>query len=430
MKNNNENKILNVPNLRFPEFSEEWKKMKVSELLDFYSTNSLSWEQLDYNNGKIKNLHYGLIHKGVPTMVDVACDYLPYIKEESMPKSFTLFKEGDVAFADASEDTNDVAKAIEVVNCDNQQIVSGLHTIHGRDNYEQTIIGYKGYAFASDSFHKQIRRIAQGTKVFSISARNFDEVYIGIPSKEEQTKIAKLLIAIDKRIATQNKIIEDLKKLKSAIIDKSFCYPNESSPQKRFIGFTEEWHLVHLSDICQRVRTKNFNTQCTLVLTIAAQFGLVSQEEFFNKSVASDNLEGYYLLRKGDFAYNKSYSGDYAWGAVKRLECFSEGVLSPLYICFRPDTARIDSDFLAHYFESKKWYKGIADIAGEGARNHGLLNLSVIDYFKTLHRIPSIQEQKAIANALNKLTSKISIEKNLYDDLLLQRQHLLQQMFI
>ena len=199
----------NVPNLRFPEFSGEWKKMKVSELLDFYSTNSLSWEQLDYNNGKIKNLHYGLIHKGVPTMVDVACDSLPYIKEESMPKSFTLFKEGDVAFADASEDTNDVAKAIEVVNCDNQQIVSGLHTIHGRDNSNQTIIGYKGYAFASDSFHKQIRRIAQGTKVFSISTRNFDEVYIGIPSKEEQTKIAKLLIAIDKRIATQTKSLRN-----------------------------------------------------------------------------------------------------------------------------------------------------------------------------------------------------------------------------
>ena len=209
MANNNDKKILNVPNLRFPEFTEEWKKIKVSELLDFYSTNSLSWEQLDYSNGKIKNLHYGLIHKGVPTMVDVACDSLPYIKEESMPKSFTIFKEGDVAFADASEDTNDVAKAIEVINCDNQQIVSGLHTIHGRDNSEQTVIGYKGYAFASDSFHKQIRRIAQGTKVFSISTRNFDEVYIGIPSKEEQTKIAKLLIAIDKRIATQTKSLRN-----------------------------------------------------------------------------------------------------------------------------------------------------------------------------------------------------------------------------
>ena len=161
-------------------------------------------------------------------MVDVAYDSLPYIKEESMLKSFTLLKEGDVAFADASEDTNDVAKAIEVVNCNNQQVVSGLHTIHGRDNSNRTVIGYKGYAFASDSFHKQIRRIAQGTKVFSISVRNFDEVYIGIPSKEEQTKIAKLLTAIDKRIATQNKIIDDLKKLMSAISKQVFAQkPNE-----------------------------------------------------------------------------------------------------------------------------------------------------------------------------------------------------------
>ena len=218
MAANNNNKALNVPHLRFPEFTEEWEKAKVSKLLDFYSSNSLSWEQLDYNNGKIKNLHYGLIHKGVPTMVDVSSVSLPYIKEETMLKSYTLFKEGDVAFADASEDTNDVAKAIEVINCNGQQIVSGLHTIHGRDNSNQTVIGYKGYAFASDSFHKQIRRIAQGTKVFSISVRNFDEVYIGVPSKEEQTKIAKLLIAIDERIATQNKIIEKYESLIQAII--------------------------------------------------------------------------------------------------------------------------------------------------------------------------------------------------------------------
>ena len=225
--------------MRFPEFEEEWEMIKVSDLLDFYSTNSLSWEQLDYNNGKIKNLHYGLIHKGLPTMVDVAYDSLPYIKEESMLKSFTLLKEGDVAFADASEDTNDVAKAIEVVNCNNQQIVSGLHTIHGRDNSNRTVIGYKGYAFASDSFHKQIRRIAQGTKVFSFSVRNFDEVYIGIPSKEEQTKIAKLLTAIDKRIATQNKIIDKLQSLIKGIAQH--CIKESTS------GNT----YVKLGDICQ-----------------------------------------------------------------------------------------------------------------------------------------------------------------------------------
>ena len=363
-------------------------------------------------------------------MVDVAYDSLPYIKEESMLKSFTLLKEGDVAFADASEDTNDVAKAIEVVNCNNQQVVSGLHTIHGRDNSNRTVIGYKGYAFASDSFHNQIRRIAQGTKVFSFSVRNFDEVYIGIPSKEEQTKIAKLLTAIDKRIATQNKIIEDLKKLKSAIIEKLFCSPKDKQPEVRLHGFSENWQIIRLSEICHRIRCKNTEEQCKRVLTIAAQYGLVSQEEFFNKNVASENLSGYYLLQNGDFAYNKSYSGDYVWGTVKRLDNYEQGVLSPLYICFRPDSAKVDSDFLVYYFESKKWHKAVADIAGEGARNHGLLNISVIDYFNTIHCIPSVDEQKQIAQIMSALLSKIAREQRILNCYTTQRQYLLRQMFI
>ena len=95
-----------VPHLRFPEFSEEWEICKVSELLDFYSTNSLSWEQLEYGTKAMMNLHYGLIHVGLPTMVDLTRDNLPNIKEDNMPKNFELCKEGDVAFADASEDTN------------------------------------------------------------------------------------------------------------------------------------------------------------------------------------------------------------------------------------------------------------------------------------------------------------------------------------
>ena len=209
--------------MRFPEFSEEWEICKVSELLDFYSTNSLSWEQLEYGTKAIMNLHYGLIHVGLPTMVDLTRDNLPNIKEDNMPKNFELCKEGDVAFADASEDTNEVAKPIEFFDLAGKNIVCGLHTIHGRDNKNKTVIGFKGYAFSSSAFHNQIRRIAQGTKIYSISTKNFSECFIGIPSKVEQTKIATLLRLIDERIATQNKIIEDLKKLKSAISKQVFA---------------------------------------------------------------------------------------------------------------------------------------------------------------------------------------------------------------
>lgn len=223
MADNNENKVLNVPHLRFPEFTEEWERCKVSELLDFYSTNSLCWEQLEYDTNAMMNLHYGLIHVGLPTMIDLAKDKLPNIKEDNMPKNFELSKEGDVAFADASEDTNEVAKAIEFYNLAGKTVVCGLHTIHGRDNKHKTVVGFKGYAFSSTAFHNQIRRIAQGTKIYSISTKNFSECYIGLPSKPEQTKIATLLRLIDECIATQNKIIEDLKKLKSAISKQAFA---------------------------------------------------------------------------------------------------------------------------------------------------------------------------------------------------------------
>ena len=223
MATNNNNKALNVPHLRFPEFTGEWEKCKVSDLLDFYSTNSLSWEQLEYDTNTVMNLHYGLIHVGLPTMVDLAKDKLPNIKKENMPKNFELCKEGDVAFADASEDTNEVAKTIEFYNLARENIVCGLHTIHGRDNKNKTVVGFKGYAFSSAAFHNQIRRIAQGTKIYSISTKNFSECYIGLPSKPEQTKIATLLRLIDERISTQNKIIEDLKKLKSAISKHLFA---------------------------------------------------------------------------------------------------------------------------------------------------------------------------------------------------------------
>ena len=287
--------------------------------------------------------------------------------------------------------------------------------------------------------HYNLNRLVFGSGQPLITGGMLKRIKVRYGCKAERNNITRLLCLIDERIATQNKIIEKLESLikgiyssilRDAISDAMFCSPKQSAPRKRIKGFYTDWQKVHLNDICSRVTRKNTNGRCYSVLTIAAQYGLVSQLEFFNKSVASENLEGYYLLQKGDFAYNKSYSSEYTCGAVKRLDRYEEGVLSPLYICFRPDPSKVDSDYLAYYFESKKWHREIMDISVEGARNHGLLNISVIDYFNTIHRIPNIEEQRAIAKVIKTIIHKMSSEQTILDCYVKQRTFLLQQMFI
>ncbi|MFR7625599.1 MAG: restriction endonuclease subunit S [Hominenteromicrobium sp.] len=183
-------------------------------------------------------------------------------------------------------------------------------------------------------------------------------------------------------------------------------------PTLRFAEFTDEWGKYELSHFVTRITRRNKNNESSLPLTISAQYGLVDQISFFNKTVASVDLSGYYLLYNGDFAYNKSYSNDYAWGAVKRLDKYEKGCLSSLYFVFRPND-NVDSDYLTHYFESSKWHKGISNIAGEGARNHGLLNMAIDDYFATKHYLPSLPEQKKIAQFFNAITRRIEIQNKI-----------------
>ena len=186
-------------------------------------------------------------------------------------------------------------------------------------------------------------------------------------------------------------------------------------PTLRFPEFSGEWEKCKLGEIVIRITRKNRNNESKLPLTISAQYGLVDQISFFNKIVASSDMSNYYLLYNGEFAYNKSYSGDYPWGAIKRLNKYDKGALSSLYICFAPKD-NIESNFLVHYFESSKWNKEVSNIAGEGARNHGLLNISVEDFFNTKHWITlNYNEQKKIGNFLNLITERIETQKKIID---------------
>ena len=199
-------------------------------------------------------------------------------------------------------------------------------------------------------------------------------------------------------------------------------------PQIRFTGFTDPWEQRKLGEVARRVTRKNENGDSDLPLTISAQYGLVDQRTFFNSQVASKDMSGYFLLHRGEFAYNKSTSTDSPWGAIKRLEKYDMGCVSTLYICFALLSG--DPDFLVTYYETDRWYKSVQLIAAEGARNHGLLNIAPDDFFETQICIPKrIDEQRRIGAFFDRLDSLITLHQRKYDKLCVLKKSMLDKMF-
>ena len=184
-----------------------------------------------------------------------------------------------------------------------------------------------------------------------------------------------------------------------------------------------------MGEVVERITRKNLNLESRLPLTISAQDGLISQTEFFDKQVASKNISGYYLIENGEFAYNKSYSNGYPWGAIKRLDKYKNGVLSTLYIVFNP--IDVDSQFLVSYFDTTFWHSEIAEIAVEGARNHGLLNIPVMDFFRIKIKIPkSKEEQTQIGNFFKQLDDTIALHQRELEKFKILKTSYLEHIFL
>ena len=202
-------------------------------------------------------------------------------------------------------------------------------------------------------------------------------------------------------------------------------------PKIRFKGFTETWEQRKLGDIVDRVTRKNTGLISNLPLTISAQYGLIDQNVYFDRRVASKDISGYYLINNGEFAYNKSTSVDAPWGAIKRLNRYENGVLSTLYIVFKiKNNNDVNSDFLVSYYDTNIWHKGISEIATEGARNHGLLNISPNDFFLTRLFIPCmIKEQEQIGSLFSKLDNLITLHQRKCENLKKLKKFMLQKTF-
>jgi len=293
----------------------------------------------------------------------------------------------------------------------NQQI----NAVLPNDNHESEFVYYELERLAP-----KIKTSAAEQAVPMINKTEFESNYIILPPLPEQKKIATILSDWDTAIATTQTLIKTLQLRKKGLMQQLL------TGKTRLAGFRGEWREVELGEITSRITKKNEELNDN-VITISAQRGFVKQEEFFKKRVASKILTGYYLIEKGDFAYNKSYSNGYPMGAFKRLDTFDKAVVTTLYICFSIND-KIDSNFLLDYFEGGLMVNNLMKIAQEGGRAHGLLNIGLNDFFSLKMIIPSKKEQIAISNILKSSDQEIKHYQNYKSQLQTQKKGLMQQL--
>ena len=265
-----------------------------------------------------------------------------------------------------------------------------------------------------------------------LNAETLMSIEFRLPCLQEQYRIGEYLTQLDHLITLHQRKFEKLTNVKKSMLEKMFPQNGSSYPKIRFKGFTDPWEQRKLGELVDRVVRKNTNNESTLPLTISAQYGLVDQITYFNNRVASRDVSNYYLVLNGEFAYNKSTSDGYPFGAVKRLDLYEKGVLSTLYIVFAPKKEQqIDSDYLTVFFDTDRWHKGVAERAAEGARNHGLLNISAEDFFDIDLSVPKdIVEQKQIGAFIRQLDNLITLHQRELEKLQNIKKSMLEKMFV
>ena len=324
-------------------------------------------------------------------------------------------KKGDVFFTTSSETPEEVGMScVMPENKDNIYLNSFCFGYRPTEKFD---LDYLAYVLRADSFRQEMTFLAQGISRYNISKNKVMEVSIPIPNLEEQTMVGQYFSNLDHLITLHQRKCDQTKNLKKYMLQKMFPQNGAKVPEIRFDGYTYDWEQRKLGDLVNRITRKNQDLVSELPLTISAQYGLIDQNEFFDKRVASKDVSGYYLIENGEFAYNKSTSTDAPWGAIKRLDRYENGVLSTLYIVFGiKENNLVDSDFLVSYYSTNLWHKGIHEIAAEGARNHGLLNIAPADFFETKLMIPQdIEEQKKIGKYFEELDHLITLHQRQTD---------------
>ena len=396
-----------VPAIRFAGFTDLWEQRKLGEIVS--------------------------IGAGAPPSAFSAGNFL-YVKVDDLNES-SHFQFDSAQRVDANTAVKPIRKGSIIFAKRGAAILGNKVRVLGKTAYIDTnMMALEPRGVDADFLWLFINqtglyRIADTSTIPQINNKHIEPYPVDIPNMAEQQAIGTFFSRLDDLITLHQRKYDKLVIFKKSMLEKMFPKDGESVPEIRFAGFTDPWEQRKLGDIAERVTRKNENNESDLPLTISAQHGLIDQRLFFNAQVASRDMSGYYLLRQGEFAYNKSTSADSPWGAIKRLTRYEKGCVSTLYICFALLNA--NPDYLVTYYETNRWHKAVQMIAAEGARNHGLLNIAPDDFFDTMVSLPESQaEQQTIGAFFSRLDSLITLHQRKLELLQDIKKSLLDKMFV
>ena len=390
---------------------QTWEQRKLGEIVSAYSGGTPSASNKEYYGGDIPFIRSAEINNNHTEL---------YITQKGLKDSSAkLVEKGTILYAMYGATSGEVSIS-QIDGAINQAILAMVPLMYDGEFIAQYLRRQK---------KNIINKYLQGGQG-NLSANIVLNLQIQLPGVDEANQITSFFVKLDNLITLHQRKLEHLKLKKKSLLQKLFPKEGEVYPELRFPGFTAPWEQRKLGEIVERVTRKN-NGQSDRPLTISAQDGLVDQCEYFDRQVASRDMSNYYLIKKGEFAYNKSYSDGYPFGAIKRLDYYDKGALSTLYIIFKIVDDRIGSDFMVAYYMTSLWYKEISKRAAEGARNHGLLNISTEDFFNSELKIPNdIKEQIKVGKFVNQFDQYITLHQRKLEHLQLLKKALLQQLFV
>ena len=398
------------PKIRIKGYSKKWNKVALGVLFKERNERRADEELLSVT------MHQGIIKASDNGRYDSSSDDLSHYK---------YVKRGDIAY-------NSMRMWQGACGCSPYDgIVSPAYTVivPSEDVVPDFFIKIKKNQRTLKTFRLNSQGLTSDT--WNLKYPTLSKIELFSPDeKGEQKAISDYLDNIDSLINATEKALSSLKQVKSASLQAMFPKEGTTKPLVRFKGFEGKWVKIKLNSFAKRVTRKNSNLESTLALTIASAYGLVSQIEYFNNLVVGANISNYFLLKKGEFAYNKSYSSGYPYGSVKRLDRYDQGILSTLYITFSIDDS-ISSDYLTYFFDTTLWHKEVSERAAEGARNHGLLNIGADEFLDiNIWRPESKEEQQKIADYFTTLDKQISLQTQRLEKLKQIKFACLDKMFV